>query len=67
MTVIDGTTNNTTTVATGGALFVAVNPVTNQIYVTNGGGVTVIDGATNNTTTVKRRPPPLQAVLGPWR
>ena len=33
---------------------VAVNPVTNQIYVANVGGntVTVIDGATNATTTV---------------
>jgi YVTN family beta-propeller protein len=33
---------------------VAVNPVTNQIYVANGGSnnVTVIDGATNLTTTV---------------
>jgi YVTN family beta-propeller protein len=33
---------------------VAVNPVTNKIYVANQGSnnVTVIDGATNNTTTV---------------
>ena len=33
---------------------VAVNPVTNKIYVTNlhGSSVTVIDGATNSTTTV---------------
>ena len=58
MTVIDGATNNTTTVAVsevfsgGGPQAVAVNSVTNQIYVSNGEGVTVIDGATNNTTTV---------------
>ena len=33
---------------------VAVNPVTNKVYVANYGGdsVTVIDGATNSTTTV---------------
>jgi streptogramin lyase len=33
---------------------VAVNPVTNTVYVANysGNTVTVIDGATNNTTTV---------------
>ena len=32
----------------------AVNPVTNKIYVANDGSsnVTVIDGATNSTTTV---------------
>ncbi len=32
----------------------AVNPVTNKIYVANSSGnnVTVIDGATNSTTTV---------------
>ena len=40
MTVIDGATNNTTTVAVGTNPFaVAVNPVTNQIYVVNGGSV----------------------------
>jgi YVTN family beta-propeller protein len=55
VTVIDGATNNTTTVAVGIQPFaVAVNPLTNKIYVANaaGGSVTVIDGATNNTTTV---------------
>jgi len=33
---------------------VAVNPVTNKVYVANNGSnnVTVIDGATNVTTTV---------------
>ena len=60
MTVIDGATNNTTTVAVGNDPdAVAVNPNTNKIYVANCGcygttaaNVTVIDGATNNTTTV---------------
>ena len=55
MTVIDGTNNSTTTVAAG--IYpdaVAVNPVTNKIYVTNRGSdnVTVIDGSDNSTTTV---------------
>ena len=47
----------TTTVPTGTAPgAVAVNPVTNKIYVGNrsSGNVTVIDGATNATTTVAR-------------
>ena len=66
VTVIDGATNNTSTVNVGvypnGANAVAVDSVTNQIYVSNNcgndltcsspGTVTVIDGATNNTTTV---------------
>ncbi len=64
MTVIDGVSNNSTTVNTGFyPRGVAVNPVTNRIYVANqcgndlacnsGGTVTVIDGATNNTQTVR--------------
>ena len=47
MTVIDGATNKTTTVAVGdGPHALAVNPVTNKIYVANGGSasVTVISG-----------------------
>jgi YVTN family beta-propeller protein len=55
VTVIDGATNNTTTVAVGTYPYaVAVNPNTNKIYIANQGSanVTVIDGATNNTTTV---------------
>ena len=66
VTVIDGATNNTSTVNVGvypnAANAVAVDSVTNQIYVSNNcgndltcsspGTVTVIDGATNNTTTV---------------
>ncbi len=49
----------------GGPQAVAVNPNTNQIYVSNAGGVTVIDGATNNTTTtpVERWISPIAA----WR
>ena len=67
MTVIDGATNNTTTVAAGGGPGIAVNPNTNQIYVANctrnqQSNVTVIDGATNNTTTVPSEPTPT-----PWR
>ena len=64
VTVIDGATNSTATVtdpnANGNQFIlaanaVAVNPVTNRIYVANNGSpgnVTVIDGETNSTTTV---------------
>ena len=59
VTVIDGATNNTTTVAVGdGPRAVAVNAVTNKIYVASlpdsagAETVTVIDGVTNNITTV---------------
>ena len=54
MTVIDGATNTTATVAPGDPCAVAVNPVTNKIYVANddSNNVTVIDGANNTTTTV---------------
>ena len=55
MTVIDGVTLATTVVQAGGEpIEVAVNSLTNQIYVANytGNTVTVIDGATNNTSTV---------------
>jgi YVTN family beta-propeller protein len=55
--VIDGATNSATTVTDPSAIqpqAVAVNPVTNKIYVGNSvsNNVTVIDGATNSTTTV---------------
>ena len=59
--MIDGATNNTTTVNAGNGGSIAVNPNTNQIYV-SGNGVTVIDGATNNTTTVNAG-----QTLAPWR
>ncbi len=55
VTVIDGATNNTTTVNVGGdPRALAVNSVTNKIYVADYGddNVTVIDGITNNTTIV---------------
>jgi YVTN family beta-propeller protein len=55
VTVIDGFTNITNTVAAGSQpAAVAVNPVTNKIYVANpnSSDVTVIDGATNSPTTV---------------
>jgi YVTN family beta-propeller protein len=45
----------TTTIATGTSPYaVAVNPVTNRVYIANqsSSNVTVIDGATNATTTV---------------
>ena len=65
VTVIDGATNSTTTVTDPNAnglltYSVALNPVTNKIYVVNNdflgsnqqGNVTVIDGATKTTSTV---------------
>lgn len=65
VTVIDGTgvlefgevglNNKTTTIGVGiNPSAIAVNPVTNKIYVANTGAatVTIIDGATNATTTV---------------
>jgi YVTN family beta-propeller protein len=55
VTVIDGTTLSTTTVTVGyGPQGIAINSVTNKIYVanTNGNNVTVIDGATLSTATV---------------
>jgi DNA-binding beta-propeller fold protein YncE len=54
VTVIDGATNNTTTVAAGTWPYaVAVNPNTNQIYVVNNGSnnVSVIVGPVVSTTT----------------
>jgi YVTN family beta-propeller protein len=56
--VIDGATNSTTSVPIASVWgndsgSIAVNPVTNKIYVGNAvGTVTVIDGATNSTTTL---------------
>jgi YVTN family beta-propeller protein len=63
ITVIDGATNETTNLLAPNSVAphaLAVNPLTNRIYVANGnnvaqtgnGGVTVIDGATNSVTTV---------------
>ena len=53
VTVIDGTTNATTTVPVGSnPIAVAVNPVTGKVYVANenSANVTVIDGTTNTVT-----------------
>ncbi len=55
VTVINGVNNATFTVAVGNyPAAVAVNSVTNKVYVTNfmSNTVTVIDGATGTTTTV---------------
>ena len=55
VTVIDGATNDTTSLPAGACpCAVAVNPITNKIYAANQSShnVTVIDGATNATTTV---------------
>ena len=68
VTVIDGATNATTTVAAGTVpRSVAVNPVTNQIYVANDGSnnVTVIDGATNATSTVAPGTSPFSVAVNP--
>jgi YVTN family beta-propeller protein len=57
VTVIDGATNNTVTIPVGnGPDSVAVNPLTNTIYIANNspfsfsGSVSVIDGNTNTVT-----------------
>ena len=58
----------TATIATGSVTKgVAVNPVTNKIYVanTNNGTVTVIDGATNNTSTVPVGSNPYAVAVNP--
>ena len=55
VTVIDGVFNSTTTVSAGNDPYaVAVNPVSDKIYVSNYGSnsVTVIDGATNAASTI---------------
>jgi len=51
--VIDGATNvvTTTITLTAAASLIAVNSVTNQIYVADGVNLTVIDGSTNTVTT----------------
>jgi YVTN family beta-propeller protein len=66
--VIDGATNSTTTVAAGTyPCAVAVNPVTNKVYVANANSnnVTVIDGATNNTATVAAGIVPCAVAVNP--
>src|SRR5215469_7704631 len=71
ITVIDGATNSTATIIDPNAKFphaVAVNPVTNKIYVANNdssGSVTVIDGETSSTTTVVVAPWPYDVAVNP--
>jgi len=68
LTVIDGATNGTTTVAVGSLpIDVAVNTVTNKIYVANSDSHdgTVIDGATNSTMTVAVGAYPNAVVVNP--
>jgi len=68
VTAIDGVTNNTATVTAGTSPYgVAVNPVTNKVYVANFGSnnITVIDGATNNTTTVAVGTNPYAVAVNP--
>ena len=54
VSAIDGATEKVTTVATGtGPRWLAVNPVTNEVYVANQDGtVTVINGASDKTTSI---------------
>jgi YVTN family beta-propeller protein len=68
VTVIDGATNATTTVAVGqNPNDLAVNPVTNRIYVANcdDNTVTVIDGATSATTLVPAGTGPIAVMVNP--
>src|SRR5258706_16455269 len=52
-----------------GPSYVAVNPVTNKIYVANynniPGKVTVVDGANNSTTTVSAGTNPFSVAVNP--
>ncbi len=50
--VIDGATNNVTSISVPNARFLAVNSATNKIYVSGGGTVTVIDGASQGVTPI---------------
>jgi YVTN family beta-propeller protein len=68
VTIIDGATNSTTTVATGSNPYcLAVDPVTNKVYVANRGSanVTVIDGATNSTILVAAGTSPSAVAVNP--
>ena len=69
VTVIDGATNSTSTVSVGNTpTGMAVNSVTNKIYVTNNGSsnVTVIDAANSNaTSTVSTVTNPYGVVVNP--
>ncbi len=57
VSVIDGSTNAVVKTIPVGYSLVAVNPITNEIYVDNSyNNVTVIDGTTNNVTTTIQIP-----------
>src|SRR6266571_2987260 len=62
-----GQTVTTTVTAGSNPRSVAVNPVTNKIYVANffSANVTVIDGATNATTTVQVGTAPVSVAVNP--
>ena len=68
VTVIDGT-NNSDDNRRGwyGSSRIAVNPVTNKIYVANrvNNNVTVIDGTNNSTTTVAAVAAPQSVAVNP--
>ncbi|HEY6413203.1 MAG TPA: Ig-like domain repeat protein [Edaphobacter sp.] len=69
VTVIDGATRATTVlsaVGNGANLnIVAVNPVTNRVYVSIPGTMTVLDGAINATSTVSAGTGPRKAAVNP--
>jgi YVTN family beta-propeller protein len=68
VTVIDGVTNSATTLAVGsGSYFLAVNPLTNKIYVGNyyDNTVGVIDGASNQVTTLPVGTAPYSVAVNP--
>jgi YVTN family beta-propeller protein len=66
--VIDGSAKPMTTISTGdGSSNIAVDPVTNKVYVTNklSNDMTVIDGATNSTETVEVGENPVELAVNP--
>ncbi len=66
--MLDGATNITSTLSVGaGPVSIAVNQVTNKIYVANrnSDNITVIDGATNSTSTVNVGTVPFAATVNP--
>ncbi|MGD0732538.1 MAG: Ig-like domain repeat protein [Terracidiphilus sp.] len=68
VTVLDGATNDTTTITAGNTpIAAAVNPVTNKIYAVNefSSNVTVIDGATGATATVTVGGTPVAVAVNP--
>lgn len=68
VTVINGADNTTAPVATGNGPFaIAVNSVTNKIYVANSSSnnVTVINGVDNTTTTVAAGSTPVAIAVNP--